>query len=121
MIKRYQGEQFQLQAVLRDEQGKDVNPMLPTILNIKLFVVSKQDSRIYAQFSRNPQPGYITAPVVDGRLLLNMPKSATVDAPVGTYELQVVLHYSVTGATADEVIRVRKASLMSLHEAVKES
>lgn len=115
-----QGEQFQLRVQLRDKEGNNVNPNLSTIKAIKLFITSKVDARVYAQFSRDALPGFITAPVVDGMLILKVPKSATLDSSVGAYQVQAFIHYNSSGLPADEQIRVRKADLYQLNQAIKE-
>lgn len=118
-IKKLQGEVFQLGITLRDINGNDVNPAANIFNKIEVFVTSRADKKVYAKFSTITQIGYIHLPVVNGKLILNVPATATIDSPVGYFDVQVDMYIRKDDAPGRQVVVKKKGVIYEVKEAVK--
>lgn len=119
MYNIFQGEQFKVALLLRDDDNNPVSPNATIIKNIEVYITSRIDSKVYAKFSKIAKPEFITIPVENDMLMLKIPKDATIDSPVGQYDVTVKIIITQTGMPSNEGIIIRKGTIYELTEAIK--
>lgn len=118
-IKKLQGEVFQLGISIRNTEGADVNPAANIFNKIEVLITSRADKKIYAKFCSINQTGFIFAPVVNGKLILNIPREATVDSPVGYYDVQVDMYVRKDDIPGRQAVVKKKGVIFEVKDAIK--
>ena len=118
-MKKLQGEIFQLAITLRDLNGNDVNPDATIFNKIEIYIVNRMNKVAYAQYSTVAQTGFTNTRTSNGKLIINIPSDATLNSPVGFYEVEVWMYIRNADVPGRQLLVKKKGVIFELGESVK--